>query len=168
VVTTYLEDAFSDPLKAASPDSGLTVKTFDAAGNVITQTDNKGQLTSLSYDALNRVAQITRADQSTVTFSYDQGTNGIGHLTGMIDTSGSTNWSYDQHGRVAQKTSVVGSTTLSTLYGPERTECVIIAVEQRHPLVLALGVVRLGVRLLLQMEFTRQHGNARTFTAIRM
>jgi RHS repeat-associated protein len=52
-----------------------------------------------------------------VTFSYDQGANGIGHVTGMIDASGSTNWSYDQHGRVTQKTSVVGSTTLSTLYG---------------------------------------------------
>jgi len=117
LVTTYLNDAFSDPVKVASPDSGLTVKTFDAAGNVITQTDNKGQLTSFSYDALNRVTLITRADQSTVTFSYDQGTNGIGHLTGMVDASGSTNWSYDQHGRVIQQTSVVGSTTLSTLYG---------------------------------------------------
>jgi RHS repeat-associated protein len=93
------------------------VKTFDAAGNVTTQTDNKGQVTSFSYDALNRATQIVRADQSTVTFSYDQGTNGIGHLTGMIDASGSTNWSYDPHGRVTQKTSVVGSTTLSTFYG---------------------------------------------------
>jgi len=117
LVTTYLNDAFGDPTHVTSPDSGLTVKTFDAAGNVMTQTDNKGQLTSFSYDALNRVTQITRADQSTVTFSYDQGTNGIGHVTGMIDASGSTNWSYDQHGRVTQKTSVVGSTTLSTLYG---------------------------------------------------
>ncbi len=117
LVTTYLNDAFSDPLQVSSPDSGLTVKTFDGAGNVTTQTDNKGQATSFTYDALNRVTQIIRADQSTVTFSYDQGTNGIGHLTGMVDGSGSTNWSYDQHGRVTQKNSIVGSTTLSTLYG---------------------------------------------------
>jgi RHS repeat-associated protein len=117
LVTTYLNDAFGNPTQLTSPDSGLTVKTFDAAGNVTTQTDNKGQLTSFSYDALNRVTQITRADQSTVIFSYDQGANGIGHLTAMVDASGSTNWSYDQHGRVTQKASVVGSTTLSTQYG---------------------------------------------------
>lgn len=116
LVTTYVNDAFGDRPITASPDSGTTTEVFDGAGNVTSSTDAKSQTTLLQYDALNRVTQITRADQSVVSFSYDQGVNGIGHLTGMTDSSGSTSWLYDQIGHIMSKTSIVGSATLATAY----------------------------------------------------
>ncbi len=53
-----------------------------------------------------------------IAFTYDQGTNGIGRLTGLQDASGSTNWSYDPLGRVTSRTQVhAGSgATLTTGY----------------------------------------------------
>ncbi len=46
--------------------------------------------TTYTHDALNRPISATYADGKTVTWRYDQGTNGVGHLTQMIDTSGQT------------------------------------------------------------------------------
>lgn len=73
------------------------------------------------YDALNRPTLITYADGSTVVFTYDQGVNGIGHLTGMVDSSGSTHWQYDNNGRVIQKSTTVGAMSLSTSYNYDNT-----------------------------------------------
>jgi len=116
LATTYSVDAYGNVAGTSSPDSGTSQRSFDAAGNMVTQIDNKGQSTRSLYDALNRVTQTTRADGSVVSFIYDQGTNGLGRLTGMTDSSGSTSWIYDQLARVMQKTTVVGSTTLLTSY----------------------------------------------------
>jgi RHS repeat-associated protein len=63
---------------------------------------------------MNRLTQATYADGKVVTWQYDQGLYGIGHLTGMTDRSGSTSWTYDQHGRVLTKQQTTGSLTLTT------------------------------------------------------
>lgn len=77
-----------------SPDSGTSNETFDAAGNVLTRTDAKGQVGTYTYDALNRVLTATYtkspATPISITYSYDQGTDGIGHLTGITEPAGST------------------------------------------------------------------------------
>jgi RHS repeat-associated protein len=116
LVTSYTVDALNDALGTSSPDTGVTQQTVDSAGDIVSHLDNKGQLTSQQYDALNRITQVTRADGSMVTFSYDQGQYGVGHLTGMTDSSGSTTWAYDIQGDVIQKISAIGSTTLTTSY----------------------------------------------------
>ena len=53
----------------------------------------------------------------TLGYTYDQGANAIGHLSGFADASGQTSYSYDPLGHVFQKRQVVGSTTLSVGYG---------------------------------------------------
>jgi len=53
--------------------------------------------------------------------TYDQGPNGIGHLTGMSDSSGSTVWTYDLHGRIISKAATVAGETLTTQYAYRRT-----------------------------------------------
>ncbi|HZR34508.1 MAG TPA: RHS repeat-associated core domain-containing protein, partial [Nevskia sp.] len=117
LATTYTTDALGNTGTLQSPDSGTSTASYDAAGNVLARTDAKNQTSHYQYDALNRLTLITRADSSTISFSYDQGTNGIGHLTGMVDASGSTAWSYDSHGRVIERDQTIGTLTLSTLYG---------------------------------------------------
>jgi YD repeat-containing protein len=42
-----------------SPETGTTTNTFDAAGNLLTSTDARGAVTTYTYDALNRVTQVS-------------------------------------------------------------------------------------------------------------
>ncbi len=114
LITAYAYNGLEDLTSAQSPDTGATAKTYDAAGNLLTSTDARGAKTVYSYDALNRLANTTFADGKTIAWQYDQGTNGIGRLTGMADPSGSTTWSYDIHGRVIQKQQQTGTITLTT------------------------------------------------------
>jgi RHS repeat-associated protein len=114
LTTGYFYDGLDDQTGVASPDTGSTVKTYDAAGNVLTSTDARGFKTTYSYDALNRVTQAHYADGTASTYQYDQGQNGIGHLTRMLDPSGVTQWTYDTHGRVTSKVQDAGNVTLTT------------------------------------------------------
>ncbi len=119
--TTYVYDGFGEMVSQVSPDTGTSNRTYDSAGNLATATDARGAVSSYTYDALNRVSSVTYstgggvADQA-ITFTYDAGTNGKGHLTGAADAAHSLSWSYDGQGRVAGKTQTVGTIALSVGY----------------------------------------------------
>ncbi len=115
-VTAYGYDWLGDLTTTKSPDTGATENVYDAAGNRTRRIDARGTTTTYTYDALNRVTALTYADGG-ATFIYDQGANGLGHLTQMNDGTGQTNWTYDQHGRVLSKTQKVGTLSLTTIYG---------------------------------------------------
>jgi RHS repeat-associated protein len=115
--THYTYDAFGDVLTQTSPDTGTTTYTYDLDGNRLTKTDAKGVTATYTYDALNRLTGITYPDSAeNVTYSYDQGTNGIGRLTTIVDQSGSTAYQYDTHGNVVTKTSTVDGLTFAVGY----------------------------------------------------
>lgn len=124
LVTMYTLDGLDNLSQTQSPDSGATTQPqIDDAGNVLQRKDAKGQSTGYQYDALNRLAKITRSDSSTVVFTYDQNDSahgyGIGRLTSMTDPSGSTDWTYDQYGHVTKKIQKIGATSLTTKYSYE-------------------------------------------------
>ncbi|MEX2500550.1 MAG: RHS repeat-associated core domain-containing protein [Wenzhouxiangellaceae bacterium] len=108
--TQYSYNQLGDLLQLDSPDTGITTYTYDETGNRQTQTDARGITANYTYDALNRLTDIVYPDDPAlnVASTYDQGVNGIGQLTTMTDGSGSTNWTYDQQGRVISKTQTVG------------------------------------------------------------
>lgn len=116
LATTYEIDGHGNLLKTVSPDTGISTKTYDAAGNVLTATDAKNQTTTYQYDTLNRVTSATYADGTSATYVYDQGPNAIGRLSQIIDVSGSTQFGYDQHGRVTSETRTIGGQAFTTLY----------------------------------------------------
>jgi len=116
LVTSYTTDGLGKTTTLASPDTGSTIKTYNDAGLVATSKDARNVTATYSYDALNRVTQIVYSGTGFTTltdsFSYDQGTNGIGKLTGMTYAGGSTSWSYDGFGRLASKTQTLGTVVL--------------------------------------------------------
>ena len=117
LVTSYTYDGLDNETVLVSPDTGTAARTFDAAGNVATSTDARGLKTTYSYDALNRRTRAALASGTSITWTYDGGTNGVGHLTAMTDSTGSTNYTYDQHGRILTKTQVTISRLFKVSYG---------------------------------------------------
>jgi YD repeat-containing protein len=84
--------------------------TYDGLGNVLTQTDRKGQVTTYApRDALDRFTGLTYADGSTVTATtYDAG-NRLLKLTDSV--SGAIAYSYDALDRLTGESSPAGTVT---------------------------------------------------------
>ncbi|KQZ43135.1 RHS repeat protein [Duganella sp. Root1480D1] len=116
LATSYTIDGQGKLIQTSSPDTGNTVNTYDVAGNLATRTDAKNQTTKYLYDTLNRVTSATYADGTSTTYVYDQGPNALGRLSQVTDASGSIQYGYDQHGRVASETRTIGGQAYTTLY----------------------------------------------------
>jgi RHS repeat-associated protein len=127
---SFQYDSLSRITSATNPESGTISYSYDVNGNLKQKTspkpsqNNPATTTNLNYcyDALNRV--MSKAYNTTAcppaspvaTYSYDQGTNGIGRRTGMTDGPGSATWVYDLMGRVTSETRVTANVTKATSY----------------------------------------------------
>ncbi|MES9944477.1 MAG: RHS repeat-associated core domain-containing protein [Candidatus Thiodiazotropha sp.] len=101
--TGYVYDGFDNLIQQTSPDSGTTTYYYDEAGNRSRQVDARGVEIIYDYDLLNRVTGIrypTDPEQN-VSFTYDEGSNGLGRLTAINDPSGVTRLAYDERGNIA-------------------------------------------------------------------
>lgn len=121
LATSYGYDGFGDLVSQTSPDTGSTNSTYDAAGNLATSTDARGAVATYGYDALNRVISIAYSlkgtTDQTLSLTYDQGTDGIGHLTGASDANHSMSWHYDTLGELTGMTQTVRGLTRQVAYG---------------------------------------------------
>ncbi len=120
LVTQYTRDGLNNLNQTQSPDTGTTANSYDTAGNLLSRTDAKGQTATYTYDALDRVTGISysaaAAPAQTITYQYDQGNNGIGHLTQITDSTGITNYGYDLHGRLTGETKSAYGAIYTTAY----------------------------------------------------
>jgi RHS repeat-associated protein len=97
----------------SDPDMGAWSYTYDAAGNLVTQTDARGVVLWFGYDGLKRVTQKRLTSGSgtpLANYTYDDtsnGNKGIGRRTGMSDSSGITSWVYDVRGRLVQESKFI-------------------------------------------------------------
>ncbi|NOT12101.1 MAG: RHS repeat-associated core domain-containing protein [Methylococcaceae bacterium] len=71
---------------------------------------------SMSYDALNRVKQISYAGGAKLVYTYDTGANSLGRLSTLTDPNGGTSYGYDSHGRVISDTRTINTRTFVTQY----------------------------------------------------
>ncbi|ABE55723.1 YD repeat [Shewanella denitrificans OS217] len=107
--TSYEYDGLGQLLKTTSPDTGITQFVYDEAGNLTQKTDNKGNIVTYTFDALNRLlsAEFAAAPELNVNYSYDStddDNHGLGLLTLMTDSSGTTAYRYNQQGQVISET----------------------------------------------------------------
>jgi len=119
VITT---NSLGQKVATGDPDMGTWTYTYDLNGNLATQTDARGVVITFTYDALNRLTGKSYSDGSPpVTYTYDQGENGLGRRTGMTDASGETTWTYDLLGQVLTETrTIAGGGTFQTGYTYDR------------------------------------------------
>ena len=88
--------------------------TYDAQGNLITATDATG-VTTLTYDAGDRLTSVTYPDGQSLTYTYDA----VGLRTQMVVKQGSTvtqtvNYTYNTLGQLTKLTD--GSDNLIVSY----------------------------------------------------
>ena len=125
MITSYTRTGLNDVTQLLSPDTGATIKTYDLAGNVKTSKDARGRITTYTHDGINRLTRATYGDNTNTYYYYDEGSNGAGHLTRMVDPGPiTTSWSYTPQGRVASKSQallaggVARTHTLQYAYNP--------------------------------------------------
>jgi YD repeat-containing protein len=131
--TDYNYNGFGELVTLVSPETGTTTFEYDHAGNLhiktkaaqLEETDTDQQVITYTWDALNRLINIDYAQPGTtsqeVSYTYDEHNAvhgaGIGHLTTVVDGSGTTAYKYDSLGGVTQKQQTLpGSLVRTTGY----------------------------------------------------
>ena len=96
--TTYVRNLLEQPVEIIDPLERETVQTFDAAGNLETETDPEGRTTTFGYDKANRLKEVSYSAEpgQDVTYGYNED----GELTSMADGTGASTYEYDQLGRL--------------------------------------------------------------------
>ncbi len=122
--TSMTYDTLGRKTDLSDPNMGAWSYTYDAAGNLLTQTDAWDCVTTFAYDELNRLVSKSYsgsgacADTPAVSYSYDQGANGAGRRTALAYGSGyGTTWRYDGRGRPISETQIIANVAYTTLSG---------------------------------------------------
>jgi RHS repeat-associated protein len=129
---SFVYDSLSRLLTANNPESGTIHYSYDANGNLVSKTSpapnvqppsTATQTISYCYDQLNRVTGKVYAAQSgcplsspAVSYAYDAGSNGIGHVTSVTDHAGSGSYSYDVMGRMSGEQRTIAGVSKSLNY----------------------------------------------------
>ena len=107
--TTYTYDAAGNLLTETSPLGSVTTYTHDKEGNVLTQVDENGKQTAYTYDKLYRMVSRKDAD-GTATFAYDK----AGNMTSAKDGNGTVAFAFDALSRTTKVTNEDSTTTAYT------------------------------------------------------
>ncbi|MFZ5506255.1 MAG: RHS repeat-associated core domain-containing protein [Pseudomonadota bacterium] len=114
-LTSYTYDGWGRVKTRTSPDTGLTQYTYDVAGNLATEQRAGGGVIIYTHDKLGRLTSRT-VNGVGETFVYDEGTYGKGHLTSVMDATGSTAYDYNPAGQLLEQTSVIDGLSYTTTW----------------------------------------------------
>jgi RHS repeat-associated protein len=99
---TYTYDGMGRKIGHTLPGGQSEGFTYDLAGNLIDDTNGNGVVIFNQYDALNRLTNRYSYSDGSVSASYTY--TPTGQRATMIDTSGETDYSYDNRDRLLLKT----------------------------------------------------------------
>ena len=123
VTTSYTVDAFGETTEVQSPDSGTRLYDYTnwISSGQVAHTDAIGNVLTYEYDALNRLAAIVVNGNTgkNVTFTWDNTTSGyygLGRLSTMQDSSGTTAFKYDPNGNTVEKDATILGRTFAVQY----------------------------------------------------
>lgn len=111
-VTNMSYDNMGNQLTLESPDAGKMSYTYSGFGQLLTQTDAKGQTTTCSYDILGRLTSKIGTDAAknallNVIYTYYETSGALGLLNSVTRDGVSETYTYDTYGRLL-KTSTKG------------------------------------------------------------
>ncbi len=116
-ITAYTYDDANRLIKEVSPDSGTTTYLYDDAGNLTTKTTGDGAVVQYTHDVLGRMLTKEYSDTGLdVIFSYDEGDNGMGRLTGINNDRDVYAFSYDASGNLVTVQRTTDEVTYVTTY----------------------------------------------------
>ena len=116
-ITSYTYDDTGRLVKTVSPDTGTTLYTYNKAGNLLTKKVNSGLVTTYTYDDPGRITGIIYSDTSeNVTFTYDEGVNGKGRLTGKAGQDYLYAYTYNAMGQLVTEIKTIGTASYTTEY----------------------------------------------------
>ncbi len=118
--TMITYDSLGRKVSLVDPNMGTWLYSYDQRGNLETQTDARGVVTTMAYDVLGRLTTksytipegLDIAETAPVSFEYPNHTR-----TEMWDGSGHTVWQYDPTGLLLQETKTIDGSTFTTSYG---------------------------------------------------
>jgi RHS repeat-associated protein len=90
-----------DWMSLPASDGYIASQTPDGAGNVKTRVDFRAITEQRGYDELNRIKSRSVTGSPSIAFTYDEGANAKGRLTGLQDYSGTTTLTYDKNGELS-------------------------------------------------------------------
>jgi RHS repeat-associated protein len=117
IVNSMTYDSLGRKKTQSDPDAGNLTFVFNAAGDLISQTDAKNQVVTQAYDSIGRRWQRSTSgaydgNNITDTWTYDTATNGYGAIANEVRSlaAGSTfsrALTYDGFGRLYQRTTSI-------------------------------------------------------------
>jgi len=109
-VTRTERDKHSNPLRTTRPDGSVVTHTFDARGNLLSETEQaNGATTTWTYDAFDQVTSITGPLGHTTTFELDERSN----LTRIVNPLGHvTTMEYNAQGLMTRRVDPNGQETI--------------------------------------------------------
>jgi RHS repeat-associated protein len=117
--TTYESDAYGHDVAVDQFVGGqeyTTQTTYNVVGNRVSVTDAAGDVTSITYDGLERRTAMSEPNVGSFTYAYDAN----GNVTSQSGPTGTIQYTYDADNEVLTKV-VPGSETVTYAYGTAQT-----------------------------------------------
>jgi len=115
--TEFTHNDFGNRLTRISADTDGYSYAYDTAGNLTSRTDANLINVSYTYDTLNRLNEMIFPDSAqNIVYSYDDGINGKGRLTGVSHLSGDDTFGYDALGNTVTVTDTTDNATYNVSY----------------------------------------------------
>ena len=108
--TTFAYDAAGQLISETNGEGETTRTAYDSVGNVVSQTDGNGDETRYQYDSEGNLRAVTDAQQNTTTYTYDGlgrqivEHNDFGNRTRIYDNAGNLFQIVDRNNRIRQFT----------------------------------------------------------------
>ncbi|MGE5308395.1 MAG: Ig-like domain-containing protein, partial [Deltaproteobacteria bacterium] len=106
--TAYQYDKLNRLVKTTFADGASISYSYDAFGNQVNVTDQRGNIQTNTYDAYERLSQTKSPLGGLIQYNYDT----EGHLIALIDPNGhAMTYTYDPNGKVLTQTNALNFTT---------------------------------------------------------
>ena len=113
--TTIAYNGYGRQVALNDPDAGTISYSYNALGELIKQINANEHMDSMAYDKLGRLlSKITT--EGTITYTYDNTTNGKGLLSTITGYGNTVTYTYDAYSRISSKTNTIDGTDYTESY----------------------------------------------------